>query len=83
MNDEKIGFDIGLADGDGEVAVWVGETADLGNRDELNICPGGEDDTERDFYCEISFYFFMKKIILAISNLHQMSSPVYPGRRCH
>ena len=55
LNDEKIGGDIGLADddGDGEVTVRGGETADLGNRDELSIRPGGED-TERDFCCEIS-----------------------------
>ena len=63
MNDEKIGFDIGLADGDGEVAMWGGKTADLGNRDGLKIRPGGED-TERDFCYEISFSFLMKKIIL-------------------
>ena len=46
LNDEKIGGDIGLADGDGagEVAWWGGDTADLGN-----IRPGGEDDTEKTF----------------------------------
>ena len=72
LNDEKIGGDIGLADGDGagEVAGWGGETADVGNRDELNIRPGGDDDTEKDFFCKISFSFLMKKIILAISDLN-------------
>ena len=39
LNDENIGGDIGLADGDvaGEVAGWGGDTAEVGNREELNI----------------------------------------------
>ena len=53
LNDENIGGDIGLADGDGagEVVGWGGDTADVGNREELNIRPGGEDDTENMKLC--------------------------------
>ena len=53
LNDENIGGDIGLADGDGagEVVGWGGDTADVGNREELNIRPGGEDDTKNIKLC--------------------------------
>ena len=53
MKEEKIGGDTGLAEGDdaGEEEQGGGEDtperdpAVLGNREELNISPGGEEDT--------------------------------------